>query len=131
MELIIISLSGLIIFLSYELKNEKEKHKTLNYELWDRKEKIKTLKVEHKFELEKAKEDWKQLTSAWILEKESQVEELEKEKFDQLHELALMLNESYEFEEVIFKKAEIHDFLLHDANRRQRREFIEKGQFTL
>lgn len=77
------------------------------------------------------KENWKQTSSAWILEKEEMIERLEREKFNQLHELALMLNDSYNVDKVILKKAELHDYLLHNANRRQRREFIEKGQFEL
>lgn len=102
------------------------------------------------------KENWKQTTNSWILEKEEMIErltnrlfsrgkehlefkfesdkkikELEREQFNQLHELALMLNDSYEVDKVILKKAELHDYLLHNANRRQRREFIEKGQFEL
>lgn len=77
------------------------------------------------------KENWKQTTNSWVLEKEEMIERLEREQFNQLHELALMLNDSYEVDKVILKKAELHDFLLHNANRRQRREFIEKGQFEL
>lgn len=71
------------------------------------------------------KENWKQTSSAWILEKEEQIEKLEQEKFDQLHELALMLNDSYYVDEILLEKAEKFDWLVNVANREQKRNFIK------
>lgn len=95
-------------------------------------------------------ENWKQTSSVWILEKEElinkltneiynrdkkhaefkfdsdkKLKELEQQKFDQLHELALMLNDSYDVDDILLKKAEKFDWLVNVANREQKRNFIK------
>lgn len=138
MTTIILSLGALTIAMGYRIKRTQEKYnklfekyRVLDCKFWDNNESyhrnMGALNEKHAAE----KENWKQTSSAWILEKEEMIERLERENFNQLHELALMLNASYDVDKVILKKAELHDYLLHNANRRQRREFIEKGQFEL
>lgn len=138
MTTIILGLGALTIVLGYRIKRVQEKYNTLfekyrvlDCKFWDNNKSyhkdMGVLNEKHAAE----KERWKQTTNSWILEKEEMIERLESEKFNQLHELALMLDDSYEVDRVILKKAELHDYLLHNANRRQRREFIEKGQFEL
>lgn len=131
MTTIILGLGALTIVAGYMVKTkDKEIERLKKREVYIEDFHMnKALKIVEKHKEEK--ENWKQTSSAWILEKEEMIERLERENFDQLHELALMLNDSYNVDKVILKKAELHDYLLHNANRRQRREFIEKGQFEL
>lgn len=135
---VILVSSALTIVLGYRIKKAQEKYNTLfeKYRILDCKfwennrnyqKDVDTLKEKHAAE----KESWKQTSSAWVLEKEEIIEKSEREKFDQLHELALMLNDSYKVDEVIERKAFLHDYLLHNSNRKQRREFIEKGYIEL
>lgn len=75
--------------------------------------------------LDKKIESMKQVSNNWILEKEQHIKKLEQEKFDQLHELALMLNDSYHVDEIILSKAEKFDWLVNSASREQKRNFIK------
>lgn len=163
MTTVILGLGALTIVLGYRIKKAQEKYNTLfekfrmlDCKFWENNRNhqkgVDVLKEKHAAE----KESWKQTSSAWVLEKEKEINDLgvelheaemkyksleydsdvmvkkiKQEKFDQLHELALMLNDSYKVDEVILKKAELHDYLLHNSNRKQRREFIEKGYIEL
>lgn len=138
MTTIILGLGALTIVLGYRIKIVQEKYNTLfeKYRVLDCKfwgnnrthqKDVDVLKEKHLAE----KESWKQTSSAWILEKEEIIERLESEKFDQLHELAIMLNDSYKVDEVILEKAEKLDWLVNVANRSQRRQFIDKGYISL
>lgn len=60
----------------------------------------------------------------------AKIDKLENELFELTHEFALVLNEVTEIDEVTLKKAKIHDYLLFESNREQRREFLKTGQFT-
>ncbi|MGL5713703.1 MAG: hypothetical protein ACRCX2_11840 [Paraclostridium sp.] len=60
----------------------------------------------------------------------AKIDKLETELFELTHEFALVLNEVTEIDEVTLKKAKIHDYLLFESNREQRREFLKTGQFT-
>ncbi len=131
MATIILGLGALTIVMGYMVRVKDKRIEKLEIEVRTKDVAFEILKADYSFQLDREKENWKQTSSAWILEKEEMIERLERDKFDQLHELALMLNDSYEVDKVILKKAELHDYLLHNANRRQRREFIEKGQFEL
>ncbi len=131
MATIILGLGALTIVMGYMVRVKDKRIEKLEIEVRTKDVAFEILKADYSFQLDREKENWKQTSSAWILEKEEMIERLERDKFDQLHELALMLNDSYEVDRVILKKAELHDYLLHNANRRQRRECIEKGQFEL
>lgn len=145
MTTIILGLGALTIAMGYKLKNKEKIISNQEREIQELVAELSSKDIFNSQEIdwyvgllhkekdyfEKQKENWKQTSSAWILEKEEMIERLERENFNQLHELALMLNASYDVDKVILKKAELHDYLLHNANRRQRREFIEKGQFEL
>lgn len=138
MTTIILGLGALTIVMGYNLRIKGKEIDKKEIEIYNLKEVATVKRMVYESDIDfledkhkKEKENWKQTSSAWILEKEEMIERLEREKFNQLHELALMLDDSYEVDRVILKKAELHDYLLHNANRRQRREFIEKGQFEL
>lgn len=60
----------------------------------------------------------------------AKISKLEKELFELNHEFALTLNDVTEIDDVVLKKAKIHDYLLFESNREQRREFLKTGQFT-
>lgn len=137
MTTIILGLSALSIVLAYVARVESKRSENRCRELSKAYSRISSeintnIQLEKKVEkLEKKIESMKQTSSAWILEKEELIERLEQEKFDQMHEFALMLNDSYDVDKVILKKAELHDFMLHNANRNQRRQFIDKGYINL
>lgn len=132
MTTIILGLGALSIVLGYRIKMVQEKYNTLfekyrvlDYKFWDNNKSyhkdMGVLNEKHAAE----KEKWRQTSSAWILEKEEMIERLEREKFDQLHELALMLNDSYDVDEIILEKAEKFDWLVNGASREQKRNFIK------
>lgn len=126
---VILGLSALSIVLGYALKCHKKTIDILHereeflHDKW-KKAQVKR-EIKYKEDLEKEKENWRQTTNNWILEKEQHIEKLEQEKFNQLHELALMLNDSYHVDEIILSKAEKFDWLVNRATREQKRNFIK------
>lgn len=137
MTTIILGLSALSIFLTYVARVESKRSEVKCRELSKAYSRISSeintnIQLEKKVDkLEKKIESMKQTSSAWILEKEELIDRLEQEKFDQMHEFALMLNEAYTLDKIDRHKVWLHDFMLHNANRNQRRQFIDKGYINL
>lgn len=122
---IILGLSALSIVLGYMVRSKnKEIYRLENrenkiIEIWEKR--YNDYVNKHKSQ----KQNWRQTTNNWILEKEQHIEKLEQENFNQLHELALMLNDSYHVDEIILSKAEKFDRLVNRATRERKRNFIK------
>lgn len=127
----LLGLGAITIALGYsvKLKNEElmklEQRKQIVMSMWEKK--YNDMHDKHRGDRRR----WKQASDNWILEKEQLIEkltneycELKREKFEELHELALMLNDSYYVDEVILAKAEKFDWLMNSASREQKRNFI-------